>query len=674
VGYYLSGSPAVAGAFTPTSPARVLDTRRSVGAAPPGPNAAATVRLTGRASVPATGVSAVLLTVTAVSPARRGHLTVHSHGSAVPYASDLNFDPHHNVANMVVAPVDASGKIDIYNASSGATHLLADVAGYFRMPAPPNSMSGTVTSAATNAGLAGVEVTAYSRTDPEIYYMAITAFDGTYLLTHVGPSDYDVYFDAQAASGGESSTGYLDEAYDDVPWDHVNHRVATPVTMTRGGVRTGIDAGLARGSAITGRVTSAERGFGLSGVTVGFTDVEGSYTFSTRTGADGTYSMRGLPASVVGALRDGYRVCFNPNGARPMAKPAGYLDTCFPVRVKVAADTTTPYINAALIAAGMVTGTVTGGGAPLTGVAVRIRDGDGTMVAATTTGADGSYRSGALPPASLGYSVCFDPAAATGGTSDSGYLPECFDNTPPDWTHATPVHVISGRTTAGIDADVGPAGAIAGRVTADGVGAWRTHFTVTRDGDYVAEGDVQEDGTYRVVNLEPGDYTVCFAADRVIGTSPTGYVDECYKNAPTAATATPVTVTAGTTTTRINAALEPAGGVSGTVTTATGGAALADVGIAVFQRTGGSFVPADGAATADDGTYLVKHLAPGATYAVCFDASIAAGGTSTTGYADECYDNISWIGDAFHVPSASASIVVGSGEVRSGIDATLANG
>lgn len=152
-GYVLSGTPAQPGAFKTLAPARLLDTRSGVGAATGKVASGATLRLQvgGRGGVPKTAVSAVVLNVTVTGPTGSGYLTAHADGTARPTASNLNFRRGLTVANLVVVPVAPNGKVALYNGSSGSTHLVADVAGYYIAPAttgtvctnPYTSMSGS---------------------------------------------------------------------------------------------------------------------------------------------------------------------------------------------------------------------------------------------------------------------------------------------------------------------------------------------------------------------------------------------------------------------------------------------------------------------------------------------------------------------------------------------------
>jgi uncharacterized delta-60 repeat protein len=134
------------GAFVPLLPTRLLDTRTGNGA--PKQTVAARASLTlqvgGRGGVPAVGVEAVALNVTAVSPTRTGYLTVYPSGSARPTASNLNHQAGATTPNLVTVPVGADGKIVLYNGSAGTLHLVADVAGYYLGGVP--SVPGAFTS------------------------------------------------------------------------------------------------------------------------------------------------------------------------------------------------------------------------------------------------------------------------------------------------------------------------------------------------------------------------------------------------------------------------------------------------------------------------------------------------------------------------------------------------
>ncbi|MFC7489468.1 hypothetical protein, partial [Knoellia alttitudinis] len=124
---------ATAGGYTALDPARVLDTRGSVGGfngQPVGPAATIAVQVAGRGGVPASGAAAVVVNVTATKPTTNGYLTVFPSASTRPVTSNLNFSPGQTVPNLVVVRLGADGKVAVFN-SGGTTHVLMDVAGWY---------------------------------------------------------------------------------------------------------------------------------------------------------------------------------------------------------------------------------------------------------------------------------------------------------------------------------------------------------------------------------------------------------------------------------------------------------------------------------------------------------------------------------------------------------------
>jgi hypothetical protein len=82
------------------------------------------------------GITAVAMNVTVTAPASGGYVTVYPNQAADgtpvtrPLVSNLNFSTNQTIANMVIVPVGEDGKVEFYN-GGGATHLIADIAGYF---------------------------------------------------------------------------------------------------------------------------------------------------------------------------------------------------------------------------------------------------------------------------------------------------------------------------------------------------------------------------------------------------------------------------------------------------------------------------------------------------------------------------------------------------------------
>ena len=124
--------------LTPVTPARILDTRagkttidgqfQAIG--PFAPGGSLDLLVTNRAGVPASGVGAVVLSVTVTQPTGMGFLTIWPTSDAQPNSSNLNFAVNQTIANLVIAKVGTGGQISIFNSRSGTTHVIADVVGW----------------------------------------------------------------------------------------------------------------------------------------------------------------------------------------------------------------------------------------------------------------------------------------------------------------------------------------------------------------------------------------------------------------------------------------------------------------------------------------------------------------------------------------------------------------
>jgi hypothetical protein len=147
------GEETARGAYTSLTPARLLDTRSKVGittTTPIGAGKFIDLKVTTRGGVPATGPSTVVLNVTAVNPTSQGYLTVYPTGATRPKASSVNFNAHWVGANLVTVRLGTGGKVRIFNAS-GATHVVADVLGYY------HGASSTATDGDTYGGFRSID-------------------------------------------------------------------------------------------------------------------------------------------------------------------------------------------------------------------------------------------------------------------------------------------------------------------------------------------------------------------------------------------------------------------------------------------------------------------------------------------------------------------------------------
>ena len=118
------------GTYVPITPVRITDTRKSGGAL--GGNLTRAVDVLGRGGVPTSGVIAVAVNVTSVSPTRGGNFIAFPSGISRPTTSIVNFNPGATVPNLAFLPVGADGMVDVTNYTSGSTQLLVDVEGYVR--------------------------------------------------------------------------------------------------------------------------------------------------------------------------------------------------------------------------------------------------------------------------------------------------------------------------------------------------------------------------------------------------------------------------------------------------------------------------------------------------------------------------------------------------------------
>lgn len=81
-------------------------------------------------AIPATA-TAVAADITLTSEAAAGALNAYADGTQRPITSSTNYYASTTITGYQVIPLGLDGKIDLYNASSGTTHLIVDLTGYF---------------------------------------------------------------------------------------------------------------------------------------------------------------------------------------------------------------------------------------------------------------------------------------------------------------------------------------------------------------------------------------------------------------------------------------------------------------------------------------------------------------------------------------------------------------
>ncbi len=142
-GYYVAATSSTSGRFQPLTPGRLLDTRVAVGytGSKPSAGTTATLPVLGQQGVPTTGVSAIVLTLTATEAEGPGYVSMWPEGTK-PSTSVLNPESAgQTIANQVILPVGADGSVRW--TTTVATHLVADVSGWYT----------TSTAAASTQGL-----------------------------------------------------------------------------------------------------------------------------------------------------------------------------------------------------------------------------------------------------------------------------------------------------------------------------------------------------------------------------------------------------------------------------------------------------------------------------------------------------------------------------------------
>ncbi len=493
--------------------------------------------------------------------------------------------------------------------------------------AQPGAISGTVKSAATKAGLEGVEVKLFEAAGDYVT-SAQTGAGGVYTVSGLAAGKYKVEFLA-------SSGGYAPQYYE----KKVALASATEVTVAAAETTPDIGAELTAGGQIAGVVTNAVTKAALAGVRVSVYEGQDTRLATAETSVEGKYTIAGLATG-------SYEVEFvYPPGSYLTqfynAKPKGA--TSFPEATKVAltAPAKIEAVDAELEPAyGSLAGTVTSSSAPagLEHVQVRVYDAADSFVAEGETAAAGKYTINGLAPGS--YEIRF---------SAGGYLQQYYTGKS-SLTEATPVAVTPGATKTGVNALLAPGGEISGKVTEQG-GSHAPLANVlvkvyNASDAYVAKAETSSTGEYTVSGLAEGTYEVGFAGG--------SYAPEFYTGSLLLAGATTVTVTAGKATPGVDAALATAGSIEGIVTAAASGLPLAEVEVNVYDANGTLVASEE---TEADGTYRVGALAPG-SYEVQFVP--ASGGLAAQFY-----------GGAASLAVASR-VSVSAGVATSSINAALA--
>jgi len=125
--------------FNTVTPCRVADTRNAGGPyGGPALSAGATriFLVAAQCNVSSTA-QAVSANVTVIGATAQGHLTLYAPGSGVPATSSINYRAGQTRANNVIVPLGPTGALaTLAGQSSGTTHFLIDINGFFETPTP----------------------------------------------------------------------------------------------------------------------------------------------------------------------------------------------------------------------------------------------------------------------------------------------------------------------------------------------------------------------------------------------------------------------------------------------------------------------------------------------------------------------------------------------------------
>jgi hypothetical protein len=394
---------------------------------------AITGTVTNTAAAPAPLASMCVAALNASTGSQVGFTTTNSSGkytiSGLPTGSyKVKFT---DCSGVGYVPQYYNNKPSFATATSVALAAPATVTGINAKMVLGAKITGTVTNnAASPTALAKMCVLAVPASGGPVTSSAITSASGQYTIRALPTGAYKIEFEDCAG------TNYVTQYYS----NHPSFSTANSVSVTAPAVTSGINAKMVLGGKITGTVTNnAASPAPLANMCVSVLTSSGTFVNGVTTPANGQYSIAGVPA---GSKKVLFSSCGSGDYVPQYYNNKPSLATAN--AVSVAAGATNTAINAKMVPAGKISGTVTNNAAaPLAHVCVDALDTVGTVIENATTNAKGQYTIGSLPAGS--YKVQFIDCG------QQGYISQYYKNQA-TFAAANPLSVKSAVTITGITA------------------------------------------------------------------------------------------------------------------------------------------------------------------------------------------------------------------------------
>ncbi|WP_461187018.1 SdrD B-like domain-containing protein [Arthrobacter sp. Z4-13] len=438
----------------------------------------------------------------------------------------------------------------------------------------------------TGVDVTSLRVNAYLEDGTTYASQGSVAPDGTYKVSGLPAGKYKVQF---AGSG----SGALDEWFDNA----ADAAAATTIVLTTAQQRTGVDATLAEGGTISGKVV-AGAGVNLSTgwtyATIFGAETGNSAVSTPSIAPDGSFSLRGLTAG-------NYKILFSSYNTGAVNRWFGGSDTfTAAATIAVGAGQKVTIADTTLVKGATITGKITGpAGTDFSSARVfaHLSGSEPNGQFNSPVNSNGEYSITGLPAGA--FKVKFDGgvsgAAQTwyGGSSESS---------------ATSLTLATSQTRSAVDITAVVGATLTGKVSGGSSNHSYPVDILDSAGNTIMNRYTSSDGTYSVRGLAAGSYKVAF--NRSSGYTTTEEA-QFYNNKPESAgvaQAQSIVVGSGQSVPNINATLVQGGSITGTATDLAG-KPVAGTGVLAYTSNG-SLIARTGVTDAA-GKYSIQGLSTG---------------------------------------------------------------